>query len=369
MPDPADAFLDAAVRSFDDNAELQMIARRELEEAIRSSPDQGDSLNTLQRRFDEADARPRPRAGIGNIVIAIVSLAVFGGSIAMLLAKRDEILWLRGMTSFDVQEMPPEKIARGLAPADRLLLLGDPDASPSGDRMRSLWQSEPANPAYLAEHARWQVKEEKALAQELFDEALQLEPDNGYIHYLAAVVGASRCVEEMAEPRERGKPRPLATFKIVDEARWQRVLDHLHAATAATRFEGYDRKLLHQRLKLLPEPEDILSLAPTCDYLFGSGSMNVNGFALPELVSAKAQECLKQGDRDGFLKLMKSWDHLVTRLLETDRPTFAQYDGVAGLGQEDRWITSSSRRRVSMSRRLPGSCVIGRRSFRAWIPR
>ena len=321
MPDPADAFLDAAVRSFDDNAELQMVARRELEEAVRSSPDQGDSLDTLQRRFEEVDAGPRRWRGIGNIGMAIVSLAVFGGSIAMLVAKRDEILWLRGMTSFDVQEIPPEKIARGLAPADRLLLLGDPDASPPGDRMRSLWESEPANPAYLAEHARWQVKEEKALPRELFDEALRLEPDNGYIHYLAAVTAATRCVKEIGIPRERGKPRPLTTFEIVDEARWQRVLDHLHAAAAATRFEGYDRELLRERLKLLPEPEDILSLAPTCDYLFGSGSTDVRGFALTELVSAKAQECLKQGDRDGFLKLMKSWDHLVTRLLENDRLT------------------------------------------------
>lgn len=343
MPEPADAFLDAAVRSFDDNAELQVIARRELEEAVRSSPDQGDSLDTLQRRFEEADASPRPWAGIGNIIMAIVSLAVFGWSIAMLLAKRDEILWLRGMTTFDVREIPPEKIARGLAPADRLLLLGDPDASPSGDRMKSLWRSDPANPAYLAEHARWQVKKEKALPQELFEEALRLEPDNGYIHFLAAVVEARGSVKQTKAPKIRGAPRPLAIYEIVDEARWQRVLDHLHSAAAAPRFESYQQKLLLQRMKLLPEQDDILSLAPRCDYLFGAGSEDVRGYWLPEVVSAKAQECLRQGDQDGFLKLAESWDLLVPRLLANDRPTMINMMGLRSMadGPLDHFIAAA----------------------------
>lgn len=315
MPD--DAFLDAAVRAFDDNAELQVIARRELEEALHHAPDRGEPLDALARRFDSV---PRRRSRLVLAAVAVVSLALTAWTVAGLFAQRDEFLWLRGMMAWDFHEIPADTITRGLSPQDRLLLMGDPGASP-GDRMKLLWQSDPANPAYLAEHARWQVKEEKTLPPELLAEALRLEPDNGYMHYLAAIAEAPGAVESVDVPRKRGQPRPLETYEIRDETKWRKTLDHLHAAAMAPRFEGFETQLLKQRLPLLPATDDILSLSPKCHYLFGNSIVNVHGLQFYEVICAQAQECLKQGDRGGLLKLAESWDRVVGRLMDNGRPT------------------------------------------------
>lgn len=321
MPDPADAFLDAAVRSFDDNAELQVIARRVLEEALHHAPDRGETLDALTRRFDRADAKPRRRSRLVFATAAFVSVVLAVWTLAGLYSQRDEFLWLRGMMSWDLHKMPADRIARGLSPQERLLLLGDPEAKPAGDRMKRLWESDPTNPAYLAEHARWQVKEEKSLPPELLAEALRLEPDNGYIHYLAAIAESPGAVKSVDVPRTRGQPRPPALYQVTDEAKWWKTLDHLHAAAMAPRFDGYENELLSRRLALLPPADDILSIAPLGHYLFGNDIVTVSGFSLPEVIAAKAQVCRTQGDREGFLKLVESWDRLIGKLTENGRLT------------------------------------------------
>lgn len=323
MPDPADAFLDAAVRSFDDNAELQVIARRELEETLHHAPDRGEPLVALARRFDRADARPRRRTRLVVATAAVGSVVLAVWTLAGLYSQRHEFLWLRGMMSWDwdLHDIPADKIARGLSPQDRLLLLGDPEAKPAGDRMKRLWESDPVNPAYLAEHARWQLKEEKTLPPELLAEALRLEPDNGYIHYLAAIAESPGAVKAVDQPRKRGEPRPPKLYEITDEAKWRKTLDHLQAAASAPRFDGYENELLSRRLPLLPPADDILSIAPRCQYLFGNDMVNVNGFSLHEVISAKAQACRTQGDREAFFKLVESWDRLIDRLRENGRLT------------------------------------------------
>ncbi len=321
MPDPADAFLDTAVRSFDDNAELQVIAKRELQDALHHAPDRGEPLDALARRFNRADAKPRHRWRLVLGSAAGISVALAVWTLAGLYSQRDEFLWLRGMMSWDLHEMPVDKIARGLPPQDRLLLMGDPEARPAGDRMKRLWESDSTNPAYLAEHARWQVKEGKSLPPELLAEALRLEPDNGYIHYLAAIAESPGAVKSLDVPRKRGEPRPPTIYEVTDDAKWRKTLDHLHAAAMAPRFEGYENELLSRRLSLLPPPEDILSIAPLCHYLFGNDIVTVTGFSLPEVICAKAQACRTLGDREGFLKLVENWDRLTGRLMENGRLT------------------------------------------------
>jgi hypothetical protein len=317
MPDPADAFLDAAVRSFDDNAELQVIARRELAEALHQAPDRGEPLEALARRFDQVDAKPRRPWQVGLGLAAVISVALAVWTLAGLYSQRDEVLWLRALmdSDFHLLEMPADKIASGLSPQDRLLLMGDPESRPAGDRMKRLWESDPANPAYLAEHARWQVKEEKSLPPELLAEALRLEPDNGYIHYLAAIAEFPGAVKSVDVPRKPGEPRPSPIYEIADEAKWRKTLDHLHAAAMAPRFEGYEDELLSRRLPLLPPADDILSMAPRCHYFFGNNIVNVSGFRLHEVISATAQNCRAKGDREGFLDLVDNWDRLIDRIL------------------------------------------------------
>lgn len=114
---------------------------------------------------------------------------------------------------------------------------------------------------------------------------------------------------------------PLAEFKIRDEVRWRQALDHLHAVAAAPAYESHERELLRQRMALLPAPDDILSLAPVYNYLFGTGRITVHDFHLHWVIAAKARECLERKDREDFLKLLESWDRLMARSLTRNPST------------------------------------------------
>lgn len=320
VPTPPERFLDAATRTFGDNAELQIIARHELEEAISDAPDASDSFEDMRATLDAEDTRPSRFSKWLFAVIALASLALFTWTLWWFYSKRHEIHWIESAGSFAAYDVPAEKLTGGLSPSQRLLLLGDPEASPEGNRMKRLWQSDPGNRIYFAEHARHWVAKSKSMPAELGDAARQIDPDNGYFHYLAAAVAADKCVEEIKKPLKKGTPLTPKEYRILDEPRWNQTLDHLHAAAAAPTFQSHEKEILLPRLELLPVPGDILSSIPKVDYLFGGGRPSISDAILPRVVATKAQECLKQGDREAFLKLVETWDRLLPRLFEVNRP-------------------------------------------------
>jgi hypothetical protein len=320
VPAPTECFLDSATRDFGDNAELQIIARRELEEAILNAPEAGDSLDAMRARFDAVDARPGKFRAWLLAAMAVTSLALFAWNVCYFYTKRHEVEWIESAGSLMPYDIPAENLTVGLTPSQKLLLLGDPEALPEGNRMKALWQSDPGNPIFFAEHARTWVAKCKSMPVELWETARRLDPDNGYFHYLAATVAADKCVEDIDKPRKKGEPPPLNEYRILDEARWNQALDHLHAAAAAPAFQSHEKELLLRRLELLPVPVDILSNTPKSDYIFGGGRTTISDFSLYRVVSAKAEACLKQSDREGFLKLVETWDRLLPRLSESSRP-------------------------------------------------
>jgi hypothetical protein len=321
MPDPVESFLDAATRSFGDNAELQIVTRRELEEAIHHAPETGDSLETMRDRFDALDARPSRLSSWVFAAMAAASLALLAWTSWSFYEKRHEMEWFENLGDFMLSDIPGEKLTRGLSASEKILLLGNPTASPEGNRMKALWKSDPENPAYFAEYARTWVAKEKSMPPELWEEARRLDPDNGYYHFLAAVAAAEKSVGEVLRTRKKGEPLRPREYNILNASKWNQALDHLHAAAAAPDFKSYEKELRKSRSELLPLPDDILSLAPKTDYLFGNKVAEIRSFTLHRVVSAKALECLKQGDREGLLKLHAAWDSLLLRLLECEPPS------------------------------------------------
>jgi hypothetical protein len=158
VTEPAEKFLDAAVRGFGDNAELQVIARRELEEML--DPAAQDAATEAAKRFDAVDCNAHPRlkryfAG----VVAAVSLLIAGWTAWGIYQDWDE---LQGFDGHWGDQVAIDWI-RTLPPADQLVLLGDPDAPSPAEGMKKLWESDPENPAYFAEYARECLKSSKAL--------------------------------------------------------------------------------------------------------------------------------------------------------------------------------------------------------------
>ncbi|MCW1887366.1 hypothetical protein OKA04_21695 [Luteolibacter flavescens] len=322
MPDPSPDFLDTAVRGFEDNAELQIIAKRELEEAMWGAPETGDSPEIMQSRLDAVDRRTSRWQLWSVLAMAVTSLVLFAWTAWSFYSKRDEILWFDSIGDWTYyHDIPEEKLTEGLTSAQKLLLLGDQQARPEGDKMKPLWQSDPDNPVYLAEHARTWISKEKTMPSELWSECLRIDPDNGYHHYLAALAASHKVVEEIRPPRTPGSPKPAREYHILDEPGLNRSIDHLLACAAAPEFRSHEKELWNSRLELLPETDDILSSAPNADYIFGDKIAQIFSFSLVPIISAGAQECLRKGDRDRLVAIIRAWDDLLLRKMEDERLT------------------------------------------------
>src|SRR5688572_6134741 len=76
MPDPAERFIDAAVRPLGDNAELEVIATREIRDTLAAHPAPAERLLAATRRLE---ANPRIRRGWRTslyLITAVVSAVV-----------------------------------------------------------------------------------------------------------------------------------------------------------------------------------------------------------------------------------------------------------------------------------------------------
>jgi hypothetical protein len=91
MPDPADRFLAAATAPLGDNAELQVMARRELEGAISTAgPGSGDSLSDAAEQLESASRRPHAKWWSLTLyaVTGILSVGILASSAKSLLQLR-----------------------------------------------------------------------------------------------------------------------------------------------------------------------------------------------------------------------------------------------------------------------------------------
>lgn len=149
MPDPADAFLDAAVRSFDDNAELQMIARRELEVLLEDAPVAAGMLAQSTRRFGEVDRKGGiwGKWCVSAMLLTLVGLLVWGGF--GFYQNRKELRCLKKLDEYRISDVRTARLSVGLPLKNALLLSKDAGL---------LWQSDRQDPVLFANHwlKKWQ---------------------------------------------------------------------------------------------------------------------------------------------------------------------------------------------------------------------
>ena len=307
MPDPADAFLDAAVRSFDDNAELQMIARREMAVLLEEAPVAAGTLAEATRRFDEVD---RKGGGIwGNWCVSAMLLTLVGALVWSgfgFYQDRKEIRCLKKFDDYRMRGVRFDRLSVGLPLKDALLL-----NSNSG----LLWESDRRDPLLFANHLLKKWEGERALPPDILDQAEQVDPGNGFHSFLAAAA-SSGGVSSIRQSRVSGAPPPIPQWQIKDEALWLECLRLLEQAAAAPRFESYQRDLIRRRLEVMPAAGDVLDQVTVRSYFAHLGENDFRyGFGLGPNVAAKAERCLIERDAEGLRKLMGIWDKLCGAML------------------------------------------------------
>ncbi len=154
---------------------------------------------------------------------------------------------------------PPHAWARDASPRQRLLLLGDAGAAGAAARWRPLWESEPDNPAFLAQYAAGSFSVHRGLPAEILAAAARIDPDNGWYPATAAAAGVEKAVSKQALSRQDQQAGKTPVWEIHDGTRLAEALALVHQAAAKSRFTSYQGELFQQRRPLLGPRTDFLS--------------------------------------------------------------------------------------------------------------
>jgi hypothetical protein len=329
MPDPAERFIEAAVRPMEDNAEMQILAGHELRTAITQAAARPgcDSIDLATSHL-ETGGLPR---WFKTVLYGLTALAAV--LVTIPLARdyqhyRLATFTLFGMSDPDIVRLPglridphaarktPE-ILGDFTPVEKLLLF--PDHVHYPEPFKVLWDTDPTNAAYFAEHARaCGSPGTPKLPVDYLKTADDLDPENGWFRAYAAGVAARDAVEENpAKPRAGKAVSPLPTYVVKDPAKLAEAMVLLEEAAQMPRFDSYKGELFLRRIAILPPGTDTLERLFVVKYLEMFPERSVWIYRLiAQAVTVKSQELALAGDKAGFLKVTASWESFVRRSIK-----------------------------------------------------
>ncbi|BCU77261.1 hypothetical protein [Luteolibacter sp. LG18] len=317
MSSPAERFLDAVVRPFADNAELQIHARRALEERIDPSSADATCWETASeelRRQDGSLLRRRWRWWLWGSVLL--------GSLACLAPLIQETVEFQHLGSdpfmgrfheddFD-EPYFQQQLAGTLSDEQRLILFGTPSKTRAG-RWEALWKRFPDRPDYYAQYASIHVSERSALPTDFLATAEKIDPGNAWFPALAAAVKSAKTVESRKQSKAQTLAHAPKEWDVLDEPRLAECMALLHQAVTQPRFESYSTRLAAERQALLPPATDSAERMRNLSFT-APGSLAALTFQpLSRAVAAQSWRLANQGQKDEFQHLMADWS-LLARL-------------------------------------------------------
>ena len=304
--------IDLATRPLADNAELRLSAESELRKSLEAhAADRPEGVKEAADALARADLHPK--RGRWNFVLLAVTALVSLPPIAHSVWQLKLFSQVRGVFNFTAVSGEAAPGLPRFSASEKLLLFGDRTAKNESDKWKPLWQSEPDNPAYLAEYALAYYRDHKELSPEILAEAERVDPDNGWFPALAASGTAERAVtkERTVSSTSKGVSK-TPVWKIDDKQRLADTLAAIHRFAPKSRFTAYQGELLRQRIPLFPPRRDFVSQVPPMAYVLGIYSTSIQFRKLSDAMAAGAQQCAADGDVEGFRKIVGDWQLLVT---------------------------------------------------------
>lgn len=311
MSDSSERFLERLTQSFLPNHELAAHGRSEVE--ARLKPDQDKALEAAVQRLEAVDAAKwKPGwtkwAMLGVVFIVLAVLGLAGLRVGFL---RGQLLGSREPTE-DIGRLMARHV-KYLSETERLLLFGDVSKTSPSDRIKALWDSEPANPAFFEDYGIAYLNDHNKLPSDFLETAEKLDPDNGWFHLLAAAVLSKDAVKMESQTKLEKEQRQAPRWKILDQSKMGEALSLMDKGCSKPRSSSYATELLKRRVALLPEPNDVDSFVLKGCYL---GGQTFSSWRLRDLclvVSAKASSVAATRDAKSFQTLLRNWT-IVVRL-------------------------------------------------------
>lgn len=325
MPDAPERLISAATVAFDDNAEMRIAVERELRglmEQHRELPPGCDSAEECASSLKASQTPQGKRWRRAGLCAAILATLIGGWSAYAIFAKRKVIDRLGNSDLLTEADLPVALVAPDATPDERRILFGDFAGTPRENRFKSLWEMNPDNPVYFREYALSYHASLNRLPPDFSTAAAKIDPENGYFVIIEACAEAVNSVKEArVSGLRKDKPKPPPTWIVRDAARMNGALEKLERAASLPKWNSYRKELLVERLKLLPKAQDTLDRLIQTNYfetIRGSISFHT---ALANVIAAKADQCAKEQDTEGFQRLLQSWDAIVPKLIDEPAPS------------------------------------------------
>ncbi|MGD7653114.1 MAG: hypothetical protein ACQCXQ_07865 [Verrucomicrobiales bacterium] len=317
MTSPSDQLIHAATHPFAGETELKFAAEADLRERIDASGASDIALTGTADHLAKANRR-KPRHPWALALYLVAGLAMTASIVQVAIQSQSLRLFLQQLNFVTGigygSETPADAGFPDLSPAQRLLLFGDESAASGPDRWKPLWESDPDNPAYLAEYAKAYFHEHDELSDEILEAANRIDPDNGWHLSLQAAALVEDAVEKVYAPSHAKRTRPTPVWKIKDSAQLDECLQLIHLAAQKPVYESHFGPMAENRLPLLPPRTDYLGQFPAIAYMAGQTSTCISYRKLMDALCAGAQQRAASGDRDGFLTLVDDWENLTRRM-------------------------------------------------------
>lgn len=310
MNPQAERFVGLATRPLENNAELHLAAAGELRRQIEANSATPETLAEAADSLEHADRHPRRR--YWRIALYLTTLLVSLPVLVHSARKADDFVYASDLNSTFGSLSGPgaESAAKNLLPQQKLLLFGDEPAANSSDRWKPLWNSEPENPAFLAQYASAYFSDHKMLSPEILDAAARIDPDNGWFIALSAGGIAEGVVTKEKQSDKEKKEFKTPVWKISDLEKLRETLSLIHQAAEKPRFNSHEVELLQQRIPLLPKRTDCVSQVPRFAYVASQTTAIIHLRKLVDALCAGAQECAAKQDIPGFRRIIGDWENL-----------------------------------------------------------
>lgn len=308
-----ESLLRLATRPLEGNPELLLAARGELEPRLDAAA-AGDVAETIAA-FQRADRR----GFIGRHWRKLLGLAAFVLACWMgfeAFRMRQAAQFVRSISSLSLSPSEPKRPAH-LTPPQLLLLYGSEASSNQEQRWKPLWDSDPANPAFFSQYAKGVFDDRNLLPPEMLEEAERIDPGNGWYPAINAGALLDRVVERNKQNDADRKALKAPGYTVKDEEKLAEALVLIHRAAAMPLMDSREDELFQMRLPLLGKRTDWITHIPILAYTAGistPGALAVR--RIPDALAVEAERCAARGDREGFERVVQSWESINRRFIE-----------------------------------------------------
>lgn len=319
LPD-SHPLIEAITEPLADNVEMKLSVALILEQTY--DPEHPSVPQAIER-LEARDKKKFPALGI--IVLWVLAVAILGLAIHSDLRSILAVANVHDVEPLEDIKLPPQPIKYT---QQEQLFLDDPEIDDLTEK-KSLFESDPKNPAYFAEYALEYYYEHRSLPPDFLETAERIDPDNAFFVYWAAGVAGRRSVERSrtntVRPPERivdgVKLRPLPReqeYTIKDPAAYEEALDLIKEASDLPKFRTYTNLMMAAKARYIMT-DNFVSYESGYDFYGSTIACGVlSMYGVFEVFSARAEELSKSGNEEEFLLLAAQHRALLSGLAHNE---------------------------------------------------